>query len=455
MDGVPDTTIIKASLQYRAKYKSKRQPDRQNLLCWQVVLHPSTRCGEVVGTARTKALAGYILEDGYNTSLATADLVAVEIHECDFKFSEHFNATAATDPDHYIKPALNTLFAGLSHNTRNLLERNMSSGMPGCACEPTATRLEYCNCKAKPILDDTCRYSMIKLSKADLNWYHAIVGGTEWEILSSDMDKEEPNAAHIIALALNQKNQIAFSTAHLEILRTLKSLCNPAPQTMEVPFAPVKAQLSKSFGATAEEPAYYHAFRLVLTSGGSASKTFDEFFKWASYFVDESKRMIRLDTYSVLAQYPHKYRCIVKMHLKHTWSQKPASATILVPLPTSIAHRLDEEGGKYAWPDLMKEVEDVGHNLPELSSTVVEKNTQLGAAERAKTALKWHSQLEIDMIQKIIAAPKVEPAKLKKEQEEYVREMLAEAIASKLISLAQFANIDGEGGGSNRGSMGW
>ena len=151
---------------------------------------------------------------------------------------------------------------------------------------------------------------MNKLKKADEDWYNVIVGGTEWEILSSDMDKEEPNAAHIIALALNQNNQIAFSTAHLEILRTLKSLCNPDPKSMEVPFAPVKAQMLKSFGAVAEEPAYYHAFRLVLTSGGSASKTFDEFFKWASYFVDESKRMIRLDTYSVFAQSPHKFRCI-------------------------------------------------------------------------------------------------------------------------------------------------
>ena len=46
---------------------------------------------------------------------------------------------------------------------------------------------------------------MIKLKKADQDWYNAIVIGTEWEILSSDMDKEEPHAAHVIALALNKK----------------------------------------------------------------------------------------------------------------------------------------------------------------------------------------------------------------------------------------------------------
>ena len=81
MHDVPDTDIIKASLQYRAKYKSKRQPDRQNLLCWQVVPHPSNRRGQVIGTARTKALAGDILDAGYDPGEATADLVAVEIDE--------------------------------------------------------------------------------------------------------------------------------------------------------------------------------------------------------------------------------------------------------------------------------------------------------------------------------------------------------------------------------------
>ena len=51
---------------------------------------------------------------------------------------------------------------------------------------------------------------MNKLKKADPEWYNAIVGGTEWEILSSDMDKEEPNAAQIIAIALNKKSQVAM-----------------------------------------------------------------------------------------------------------------------------------------------------------------------------------------------------------------------------------------------------
>ena len=65
-DDMPDTKIIKASLQYRAKYKSKRQAVKQNLMCWQIVPHPSNRGGDVIRTARTKGLAGEILEAGYD-----------------------------------------------------------------------------------------------------------------------------------------------------------------------------------------------------------------------------------------------------------------------------------------------------------------------------------------------------------------------------------------------------
>ena len=315
-DGSPDTKVIKKGLAYRAKYKSKRQAHKQNLMCSQVVPHPKNRGGDVIRTLRTKALVGDILDCGYDLVEATLDLVAVEIDLDDSggastKFSDHFKSSAGMDPDHYYDPSRNILFAGLSHNSKNLAERNLSNGMPGCACDPPARSLEYCKCKAKPILDDTCKYSRNKLKKADPEWYNAIVGGSEWAILSSAMDIEEPNAAHIIALALNKKNQVAMATGHLEMLRTLKSLCNPDPQTLEVPYDRVRAAMVKSFGSTADDAAYYKVFQLVMTSGGSTSDTWNDFFKWGDIYIDESRRMVKPDTYTVLAKYPPEYRNII------------------------------------------------------------------------------------------------------------------------------------------------
>ena len=53
---------------------------------------------------------------------------------------------------------------------------------------------------------------------------------------------------------------------------------------------------------------------------------------------------------------------------------------------------------KYAWPDLMQEVEDVGHHLAELSSAVAAKNRQLKAPALERATVKWCAQLEIDLI---------------------------------------------------------
>ena len=56
-------------------------------------------------------------------------------------------------------------------------------------------------------------YSMSKLREVDKDWRSAILGGRPWEVLSSDMDIEEPEAAGIIALALS--NRAVLVQGHL------------------------------------------------------------------------------------------------------------------------------------------------------------------------------------------------------------------------------------------------
>ena len=172
---MPDTKIIKPSLFYRTKYKTKRQATRQTLLCGQIAPHLSNRGGEAIRSLRTKCLVADILGAGYDSAEASVDAVAVEIDVdpsgCpSSKFSHHFQANTGSDPDHYSNPGDKILFAGLSHNHKNVAERNIANGMPGCACEKTATSLDKCCCTAKPILDDTRRYSTAKLKRADKDW---------------------------------------------------------------------------------------------------------------------------------------------------------------------------------------------------------------------------------------------------------------------------------------------
>ena len=197
------------------------------------------------------------------------------------RFTGHFQYNAGKDPGHYVRPNAIIEFGSLSNSMLCLCDRNMHGGMRGCVRSPQALKLEDCKCSAKPLLDGDMMYSMAKLKHVDSAWYNSIMGGHEWQILSSDMDKEEPRAARIISMALSNRNAIAMRTAHMEIMRTLVKLCDPDPKTLMVPFDRGREHLLKLFGSTSHYYGYCSAWRIVCKTGGKESKIFSDLFKWA------------------------------------------------------------------------------------------------------------------------------------------------------------------------------
>ena len=124
-----------------------------------------------------------------------------------------------------------------------------------------------CKCGSKPILDANGNYSLEKLKAHDDGWAQECFKGLEWELLSWKMDVEEPDAAQIISIALNKKNEVAMRTGRLEISSTLVGMCVPSPNG-SVPFEPVRDKLIELYGAAVDHPDFIHAFRLVIDAGG-------------------------------------------------------------------------------------------------------------------------------------------------------------------------------------------
>ena len=60
---------------------------------------------------------------------------------------------------------------------------------------------------------------------------------------------------------------------------------------------------------------------MVLLADGKDSPIFKEFFAWAAYFVDESRRSFQVEAYNVLAELPLEYA------LKLAWSSKDKQKT--------------------------------------------------------------------------------------------------------------------------------
>ena len=402
----------------------------------------------MIRSLRCKHLAANIVVDGYDKVEACVNNLLIEARgdengQVDRKFTNHFNRTVGKDTDHYIKLDEVAAHGALCHNTGNLVNRNVLGGMPGCACVPPKTLAEGCTCDAKRILDENGNYSMDKLRHEDHEWFLAIMGGNQWEILDSAIDIEEPDAAHIISTAYNRKNQVAFATGHMEIMRTLVALCTPNPKSNEVPFDPLKKTLLGLFGSLINDPGFVDAYKLVLLSGGSLSQTFKDLFTWGYHFVREEHREWKLESYSVLASYPPRFTSIVKIQLKHAWSQKVASGEPWCIVPPNIAHRLGKAGTKHAWPELSEQIEELSRRLPSLSHTIVSgsTNTDLSAIDKEKEAVKWHSHLEISLISKMIAAPKCDSIEKTREQEKKVRSECAKEIANKRIGLAKLGGV--------------
>ena len=89
--------------------------------------------------------------------------------------------------------------------------------------------------------------------------------------------------------------------------------------------------------------------------------------------------------------------------------------------------------------DFMMEIEMAMFVLCKIASTVVE-NACGGQGLKPKT--KWIAEVEINIISKILALPKVVEGKSVTDQETELREQFATFIASKLLELLSLGNQD-------------
>ena len=132
----------------------------------------------------------------------------------------------------------------LSHSHVNCSMRNIVGRKRGCECPMQET----CKRNHRVICDDQGMFSLALVKAKDEDFAQLCENGISWELLSSDMDVEDPDAALIISIALNKKNETAMKTGHTDIMSTLVSLCKPSPGTCEVPFDPAwdKGRLRKT-----------------------------------------------------------------------------------------------------------------------------------------------------------------------------------------------------------------
>ena len=316
--------------------------------------------------------------------------------------------------------------ATLSHSHMNCAMRNILCSKKRCECSQDRKK---CQCPSAPLLDDNGNYCLTKVQSHDKEWARACHSGLEWEKLSWKMDVEEPDAALIISIALNKKNEAAMKTGRLEIMKTLVALCEPTPDGV-VHFDPVRDQLIELYGTAVDHPDFVNAFRLVMVAGGSSSMHMQDLQDFTTVYVNPKLRKMRMEAYTVVAPYPIDFPKIKNACLKWAWKQSPKQGWC--QLPPNIAHRFTKES-KYNMQDFMMEVELAMTSLNKWVSTVVET---LGEKKDLKAKTKWIAEVEINIMSKIFAGPtKSSEGETFPQKTTELRKQCAAFIATKLLDL--------------------
>ena len=266
------TQLIKQMIQFRAKY---RVPGGKRRYCpGRVVPHPSNRGGDPMAPTRLRELGGTLTIVGYDRVEANTNGVVVqqrpESPESTGKaFQEAYSLKIAADREvaEFGVKNMHAILGSLSHGHLNCLFRNVEAGVRGCECiELTVVGKNKrckCTCKAKAILDEDGNYSMALLEGHDNEWHSEILTGLEWEELSWEMDVEEPDAALVISVALNKKNESAMNIGHLEIVAAMHKLLNPDPKDGSVAYEPVRDKLIELYGWNVDNPEFVFVYRFL------------------------------------------------------------------------------------------------------------------------------------------------------------------------------------------------
>ena len=453
--GKPDTQMIKRSIAYRAKWRKGQGPGP----CIKVfspalaVPHPSNRGGDPIVSTRTKQLSGTIAKDGHDPVEAASTAVAVEEkpqrrHPVWGTFQSHFEGQVkGKDPDiAYSVNGVVAVIGTLSHSHNNCLSRNVLAGMVGCDCGKLSRRDGgassrgdgecECDCPHKMILDENGCYDIERVRAHDASWVEHIERGVGWELLVADMDDKDPDAALVISIALNKKNEAAMSTAHTEVMKTLVGLCKPDPSAADrtVLFEPVRERMIDLYGAMVDHPDFHHAFRFVLDAGGCDSPHMKDLTDFTSVHVNPKMRKLRFETYAVVAVLPIEFPRLKTGLVKWAWKQKPVRGWC--PVPPTLQHRLDSKS-KYAMIGAAHEIEDAMRGMRSCLAAVA---AAAPSVEKAK--ISWVGAVDIGLVQLFLAVPRSEEGKTVSEQEEALITKCSEFLAVKLHGALQTVSMD-------------
>lgn len=321
------------------------------------------------------------------------------------------------------------LVGSLSHSHYTCLSRNILAGEKGCTCADTRGDGDKCNCKASPFLQKDGTYDIDLLRSYDPEWADHVNKGNAIEILVPEMDVEEPEAALVISIALNKRNEAAMETSHTEIMNTLVGLCKPEPSAVDgvVQFEPIRNHMVDLYGVAVDHPDFHHCFRLVMDAGGSESPHMKDLHDFTSIHVNSKLRKLRIESYAVVTVVGHDLPKFKNAMIKHAWKQPPVRGWC--PLPVPLSYRADATN-KLQLCGAVHAMEDSMLVLSSFAAAVADKVPR-------NSIIKWKGEVDIGLVSKLIATPAKHKDMTRAEQEVDLETKCGDMLALKVDGLLE------------------
>ena len=314
----------------------------------------------------------------------------------------------------------------LSHTHFNCTMRNILGRKKGCECPMQAP----CNCNLRVICDEQGMFNLALVKAKDEEWGELCEKGITWEMLSADMDVEEPEAALIISIALNKKNEASMKTAHTEIMKTLVSLCKPSPGSCEVPFEPIRGRMVELYGPAVDHPDFRKAFQLVLDAGGHDSPHMKDLQSFSKVFVNAKLRKMRWEAYLV-AEYPVEFPKVKNACIK--WAYQQQTSRGWCQLPPKIGYRFDS-GNKHNMRSVMEEIEQAMREMTKLAEASLDDPLD---QQVMKSRVRWTAAVDIGLVARVFAVPKTTEGKTVGQQSDDLLDECAKFLAHRVREVMQ------------------
>ena len=182
--------------------------------------------------------------------------------------------------------------------------------------------LRYCDADGKLSISAVAGHPNLK------QLAETLTEGIEVELLSCNMDIEEPSAASIISQSLNIEQELALRTSELTAVAVLRGemiVQMGKDFSQKVAYKSVIAKVRQELKISADDPDLPDVFDYLRSLGVGKNTYVDRLLQFGAAFVDSKKRQLRFSAFAVANKINHDYPLTRVAVIERAYQKKPSN----------------------------------------------------------------------------------------------------------------------------------